>query len=208
MPEPAPRANDAPSYATTVSLKLTLKGQLVQSYGLEQDTITVGRDPQCDVYVDNPGVSRQHFRIERGDTGEFRVVDAGSSNGTYLNDRPVKVATLRDGDTVQFGKYALEVGIDELVGAQGSARRGAARGSEGATVMLSPAEVRHMVAEARAAGQAGTPSPAAAHQPPLKLVSPAAPPVTGSQSSAWRSWIAVCAVTLVAAAIAIWLLAR
>ena len=146
MPEPV--RGEAPRYAVGIRLILSLKGQLVQTYSFDKPELTIGRDPYCDVYVDNPGVSRQHFRIERSDIGEYRMTDLGSSNGTYLNDRPVKAGTLRDGDVIQFGKYSLRVGVDELVGGDDSETRKHSA-ADGATMMLSPSEVRQMVADAR-----------------------------------------------------------
>jgi len=184
MPEPV--QGGVPRYAPGVRLALSLKGQLVQNFSFDKTPLTVGRDPYCDVYVENPGVSRQHFRIDRGDTGEYRVTDLGSSNGTYLNDRPVKVGTLRDGDVIQFGKYSLQIGVDELIGADESGvRRHSA--AEGATMMLSPSEVRQMVAEAR-----GSATPAA--KPRLTVVSresaePAAP--APAPSRGWMLWVAL-----------------
>jgi len=116
-PDPVHPSNEAPAYASNISLTLSLKGQTVQTYEFNRESISVGRDPLCEIYVDNPGVSRQHFRITRGEQGDYRVADQGSSNGTYLNDRPIQVASLRDGDTIQFSKYSLLVGLEELVGA-------------------------------------------------------------------------------------------
>lgn len=183
MPEPV--RGGAPQYAAGVRLALSLKGQLVQNYTFDKSEITVGRDPYCDVYVDNPGVSRQHFRIERGDTGEYRVTDLGSSNGTYLNDRPVKVGTLRDGDVIQFGKYTVQVGVDELIGGDDGPKRHSA--AEGATMMLSPSEVRQMVAEARS-------GPSAPRLSVVPKETPAPqPPVSSSPSGeqAWWPWAVV-----------------
>lgn len=179
MPEPV--RGGAPQYAAGVRLALSLKGQLVQNYTFDKPEIVVGRDPYCDVYVDNPGVSRQHFRIERGDTGEYRVCDLGSSNGTYLNDRPVKVGTLRDGDVIQFGKYTIKVGVDELIGGDEGPRRHSA--AEGATMMLSPNEVRQMVAEARGAA----PAPKLAVVSKASAPAPAPSPVTSGMPG-WLPW--------------------
>jgi pSer/pThr/pTyr-binding forkhead associated (FHA) protein len=156
---PVPQHGDQPSFAPGIRLTLSLKGQLVQSYSFDKDAVVIGRDPYCDVFVDNPGVSRQHFKIRRGETGEYQVMDTGSSNGTYLNDRPIKVATLRDGDVIQFGKYSLKVNLDELVGSSESSIRPRSA-ADGATVMLSPSEVRQMVADARTPGAAARKPPA------------------------------------------------
>src|SRR4030095_11896681 len=94
--------------------------------------ISVGRDPGADVYVDNPGVSRDHFRLERVEGGEYQVVDLGSANGTFVNDQMVNSAVVHNNDVVRFGKYTLWVGYesdrramsrDEATAAAARARR-------------------------------------------------------------------------------------
>lgn len=63
---------------------------------------TVGRDPEADIAVDDPSMSRRHFQIEiRG--REFFVRDLQSSNGTRLNDHPIKSAQLEPGDAIRAG---------------------------------------------------------------------------------------------------------
>lgn len=207
MPDPVGRRDPSPSFAPGVQLTLMLKGQLVQTYSFDSSDVVVGRDPYCAVYIDNPGVSREHFKISRGDTGEFKVVDLGSSNGTYLNDKPIKAATLRDGDVIQFSKYTMKVSIDELVGGHSMIRKpdGA---SEGATVMLSPSEVRQMVADARNKPAAGAApnnirpiNPNAAHTPNPSPSSDSSP-----NRMAALAWLIGAAV--VGAAAAIWIFAH
>jgi len=191
-PLPAFDGEESQFRPASLTLRLSLKGQPVQTFHFEQREVTIGRDPNCDVYVDNPGVSRQHFHIECSDSGEYRVVDGGSSNGTYLNERPVRTATIRTGDSIQFAKYSLDVAIEEMVGDGGRGPKARDRSSEGATVMLSPAEVRQIVNESRQA--ASQPRTSAVRRTPDVAPTPA-PMVANS----WLPW----AVVGLAAAIAI-----
>lgn len=71
--------------------------------------MTIGRDPDCNLQLDDGYVSTQHARIvTRGD--DFFVEDAGSTNGTFVNRRRVTEPTLvRRGDTVQIGRTVMEV---------------------------------------------------------------------------------------------------
>jgi pSer/pThr/pTyr-binding forkhead associated (FHA) protein len=73
---------------------------------LDEPVTSAGRDPGSDIFLDDMTVSRQHaqFRLENG---EFRVVDVGSLNGTYVNREPVDSSVLADGDEVQIGKFRL-----------------------------------------------------------------------------------------------------
>src|SRR5690349_6443194 len=63
---------------------------------------TIGRDPRSQVLLNDGSVSRQHVRIEF--TGrDFRLVDLGSRNRTFLNGEPVREGLLRSGDIVAVG---------------------------------------------------------------------------------------------------------
>jgi hypothetical protein len=67
---------------------------------------TIGRSPECGIFLDDVTVSRKHAAIER--RGERWVIeDQGSLNGTFVNRTRVESAVLADGDEVQIGKYRL-----------------------------------------------------------------------------------------------------
>ncbi len=62
----------------------------------------IGRDPDCDLVLDDPSVSRKHGVIVR--TGNrFVVLDYKSSNGLFVNDEPVFKAELSHGDNIRLG---------------------------------------------------------------------------------------------------------
>lgn len=136
-----------------LKLRLSLMGRPVRNYAFEKDTVAVGRDPNHDVFVDNPGISRDHFRLERTEQGEYRLTDLGSANGTFVNDRMVNSVVVRDNDIVRFGKYTLWVGYEADRRAKPRvAETTVATGSEGPrhTVVLSRAEVGALVERERA----------------------------------------------------------
>ncbi len=68
----------------------------------------VGRSPESDVHLPDPSVSRNHalFDVQNG---ALVIHDAGSTNGTYVNQERVDSAVLKPGDVVAFGKAALRV---------------------------------------------------------------------------------------------------
>ena len=76
---------------------------------LLEDTITIGRDPECDVVIDDGYSSGAHARLyRRGD--QHVLEDLGSTNGTYLNRQKVAATTVvRVGDYVQIGSTVFEV---------------------------------------------------------------------------------------------------
>jgi hypothetical protein len=68
---------------------------------------TIGRSPDCDIFLDDVTVSRKHAVLVRRDDGLF-IEDEGSLNGTFLNRRRIEEpARLENGDELQVGKYKL-----------------------------------------------------------------------------------------------------
>jgi pSer/pThr/pTyr-binding forkhead associated (FHA) protein len=73
---------------------------------LDVATTTAGRHPDSDIFLDDITVSRRHAEILReGD--DYKVRDAGSLNGTYVNRERIEEAPLTHGDVLQVGKYKL-----------------------------------------------------------------------------------------------------
>jgi pSer/pThr/pTyr-binding forkhead associated (FHA) protein len=71
--------------------------------------LTVGRGPGNTLLLDDLKVSRHHATLV-ADHGHLIVVDAGSTNGTWVNDeRVVERRTLRDGDRLRIGGSEMRV---------------------------------------------------------------------------------------------------
>ena len=73
---------------------------------LDTDEVSIGRHPESDIFLDDVTVSRRHAVIRRVGV-DFHVSDAGSLNGTYVNQSRVETTALADGDEVQIGKFKL-----------------------------------------------------------------------------------------------------
>jgi hypothetical protein len=68
---------------------------------------TVGRSPDCDIFLDDVTVSRKHAVLVQAD-GTFSIEDLGSLNGTFVNRKRIESPTkLQSGDEVQIGKYRM-----------------------------------------------------------------------------------------------------
>ncbi len=73
------------------------------------DTVTVGRDQENDIPLDNPHVSKQHARFIKQDN-QLIIEDLSSINGTIVNAGPLIGAyTLRPNDTIKIGPYTFRV---------------------------------------------------------------------------------------------------
>jgi hypothetical protein len=69
---------------------------------------TIGRSPDCDVFLDDVTVSRKHAVLVDSGNGEYQVEDQSSLNGTFLNKKRIEgTARIDDGDELQVGKYRL-----------------------------------------------------------------------------------------------------
>ena len=109
-----------------------------QSYELNKDIVTLGRDITNDIVINDPEVSRHHLRLTRG-AGGFTMEDLGSTNGTFVNGQRLTGARpLRPGDMIGLGETVtlayemssgattLEPGVDAPGGTMVSAaQRGA-----------------------------------------------------------------------------------
>jgi len=71
---------------------------------INKATITIGRTPESDIFLDDITVSRKHAEIVKTRDG-FVLKDSGSLNGSYLNGKIVERAVLNNMDMIQIGKY-------------------------------------------------------------------------------------------------------
>ena len=75
-------------------------------FALTGDETRLGRHPDSEIMLDDITVSRRHAVIERTREG-YVVADAGSLNGTYVNQERIDRAVLHHGDELQVGKFRL-----------------------------------------------------------------------------------------------------
>ena len=69
---------------------------------------TVGRAPRADFIIDAALVSRLHCRLTATDD-RLEVEDLKSTNGTFVNDKPIERVTLANGDRLRVGRFELKV---------------------------------------------------------------------------------------------------
>ncbi|HIG05599.1 MAG TPA: FHA domain-containing protein [Planctomycetes bacterium] len=70
--------------------------------------LIIGRDPAADVTIDDGAASRFHARLSCKDQ-RWYVVDLESSNGTYLNNDPIRESELAPGDLLAIGDCEIRL---------------------------------------------------------------------------------------------------
>ncbi len=96
---------------------------LINDLHFEHGPIYIGRQPQCQIFLPDRSVSRQHAVILSKDDGSWVVQDLESANRTFVNSRPVQAVPLQEGDIINVADFLIEVHFAELRAAQGKTAR-------------------------------------------------------------------------------------
>jgi len=91
----------------TAKLSLKFSDDVLREVALSGGVVTIGRQPDNLLQIDNPIVSGHHARIF-WEKSHYVLEDNESFNGTYLNNRSVSRAVLGDGDVIVIGKHRIE----------------------------------------------------------------------------------------------------
>ena len=112
----------------TISVRIFLHDQLVDTRSFDQDVIKLGRLGSSHLLLDHEAVGRMHAVIELGQDGNARLVDLGTTSGTRLNGALIdRSHALHSGDQLELGPYRIELAIANPMPA-------AERGSNNASV--------------------------------------------------------------------------
>lgn len=92
-------------------LILKFEAAVIKEYPIITSTVTVGREPDNDIPIDHPAISRHHCKIMlQGDT--YFVEDLNSTNGTMVNGKKIIKAGIHNQDVVNLAKHSLTL-IDD-----------------------------------------------------------------------------------------------
>jgi pSer/pThr/pTyr-binding forkhead associated (FHA) protein len=97
--------------APSLSLTLQRAGGETIRRAFQQSDISIGRDPACDVSMDDDAVSARHVHLSFHH-GQWWAEDLGSTNGTRLNQAPLATPTvITTGDQIECGHTAIIISI-------------------------------------------------------------------------------------------------
>lgn len=78
-------------------------------FNLEGEQVTAGRNADNQIPLEFSGISRYHFKLTQHQPDKWSVEDAGSKNGTYVNNKKISQALeLKKGDMIKIGSIALK----------------------------------------------------------------------------------------------------
>jgi hypothetical protein len=105
QPQPAQQPGYSPSWATPPTSLGTLDVD-GRPHRIDRAVTVIGRAMDVDIVLDDPGVSRRHSEVHVVD-GKARVIDLGSTNGTFVDGERVHAGTLADGSTITVGRTRI-----------------------------------------------------------------------------------------------------
>jgi transcriptional regulator with GAF, ATPase, and Fis domain len=108
QPRVADASDDGGAAFALVGIEGSVVGKSVSLDGAAPSRLLVGQSPACDVRVEDREVSRRHAALDV-DGNLLKVVDLGSTNGTYVDGVRVVEAYLRHGSVVRMGGVAFRV---------------------------------------------------------------------------------------------------
>lgn len=131
-------------------LILMFNKQVVSEFSLEKESVTIGRNDDNTITVDNLAVSGYHARIDAAGS-DYILTDLQSTNGTFVNDNKVVSHKLAHGDNVSVGKHIiLYVGTGQEASIPG-AGAGAGKMDMDKTMMLDTAKQKELLAKQQGA---------------------------------------------------------
>ena len=136
---------------------VSIDGVVIKEVQLTKERTMLGRRPYNDIVIDNLAVSGEHAVMHMTEH-EVEVEDLGSTNGTYVNGKAIKRQVLRNGDTIEVGKYKIRFLQEEEDGGYEK------------TMIFKPGMVPPPLAPRPAAATAPAAAPATASAAPLSAV--------------------------------------
>jgi FOG: FHA domain len=151
-----------------LQIVVSINGNELHRYSFSEGEILIGRSSDCDVILDNAGVSRTHAKIVR--VGErVQLVDLNSGNGTFLNGKGINEAFVTPDDFIGIGKFNVtaKLAAEALPDSEAHPQVDAEPVKTN-TVFLRPEETRKILEKTQVAPKPAATAPVRPAQPEAK----------------------------------------
>ena len=91
-----------------LQILLKFHDEVLKTFQMDRGKVTIGRNADNDIQIDNLAVSAYHARIMEH-RGHILIEDLTSTNGTFVNDKRIAKGALKDNDAVTIGIHTLVV---------------------------------------------------------------------------------------------------
>lgn len=115
-------------------ITMSFGGKPVKKFTFEKEQVTIGRDANCEIPIENIGASRRHAMVEHTPEG-YVLSDLQSHNGTFVNGEKVFHHRLSDSDEFFIGKYSFQFEALEPVVAVATAEQPVQQSAPSAAAM-------------------------------------------------------------------------
>jgi hypothetical protein len=88
--------------------EISYRGGSTHEVEVPTNVAALGRDPGCDIVLNDSKCSRRHAIVEDGPEGVV-VIDTGSANGVLVDGRRVEKARLQPGETFRLGDVQIKL---------------------------------------------------------------------------------------------------
>lgn len=86
-----------------------------KEFQFEKGPIVIGRGQNCNIFLPDRAVSRQHAIIQNSDDGKWFIEDLDSTSKTYLNDEAIHKAEIKHGDCLRVTDFIIDLIIEEEI---------------------------------------------------------------------------------------------
>jgi pSer/pThr/pTyr-binding forkhead associated (FHA) protein len=95
-----------------LKIVIMLKNTELKTLETDKSIVTIGRNSNSDIQINNLGASKVHAAITHQD-GSYFIEDLRSTNGTLVNNERITKTCLTGNDVIIIGKHTLLVTIQE-----------------------------------------------------------------------------------------------
>jgi predicted component of type VI protein secretion system len=89
------------------------KNGQAREFQFSKGPISIGRAADCQIFLPDRSVSKQHAVISATGEGKWIVEDRGSANKSYLNDEEIHKAEIKTGDRLRIIDFTIEINLED-----------------------------------------------------------------------------------------------